>query len=180
MKIDIHRRIEAATNIAIIVVAVLLCVVLVKNHLIPKPASTTNNIAANTQNQLQVGAKLSLQGIDWAKNGQTLLLALSATCHFCSESAPFYQQLRKAGGDRIQMVAVLPQSISDSEDYLNKLGVSVDEIKQASLKSINVRGTPTVMLVNSDGVVVNEWVGKLPEQQEAEVLSKIWSDRTSN
>jgi thioredoxin-related protein len=162
------------------VVAVLLCVVLVKDYLIPKHALPTNGVSTDNQNQLQVGAKLSILGIDWAQNGQTLLLALSTTCHFCSESAPFYQQLLKERGGNTHIVAILPQSVSDGKDYLERLGISVDDVKQASLNSINVRGTPTLMLVDGNGAVVNEWVGKLPVNQEAEVLSKVQSNRTSN
>jgi thiol-disulfide isomerase/thioredoxin len=101
------------------------------------------------------------------------LLALSTTCHFCSESAPFYQQLAKERGSNTRIVAVLPQSVSDSKDYLNNLGIFVDEVKQESLNTINVRGTPTLMLVNGDGVVVDEWMGRLSVEQEAEVLSKL-------
>jgi thioredoxin-related protein len=180
MKTDIYKRIELATNIAILVVAGLLCMVLVKNYLIPKSASTTDNVANSNQEQLKADAKLSITEIDWANNGQTLLLALSTTCHYCTESAPFYQRLIKERGSNTRIVAVLPQSISDSQDYLNRLGLSVDEIKQASLKSINVRGTPTLMLVNGDGVVVSQWLGRLPVNQEAEVLSKVQSDRIRN
>jgi thioredoxin-related protein len=180
MKIDLPRKIEIVANIAIIVVATLLCVVLIRNYLTPHPPSTANSIVADNQNQLQTGTKLSVQGIDWAKNGQTLLLVLSTTCHFCSESAPFYQRLVKELGGNMHTVAVLPQSISDSKEYLDKLGVSVDEVKQASLSSINVRGTPTLLLVNGDGVIVNKWVGRLPVDQEAEVLSKVRNGQSSN
>jgi hypothetical protein len=84
----------------------------------------------------------------------------------------FYQQLAKThGGTRL--IAVLSQPVDEGKRYLGTLGVSVDEVKQASLDFINVRGTPTLLLVNSDGVVVKTWVGKLPAEQEAEVLSKI-------
>jgi thioredoxin-related protein len=180
MKTDIHRKIEFATNIAIVVVAVLLCVVLVKNHLISRSSPPTNGLEENNQNALQTGAKLSISEIDWEHNGQTLLLVLSTTCHFCSESAPFYQRIVKELGDNTRLVAVLPQSVNDSRDYLNSLGVSVDEVKQISFSSINVKGTPTLMLVNSKGIVINEWVGRLPSDQEAEVLSQVQSDRAGS
>jgi len=179
MKTEIHRKIELATNIAIMIVAALLCVVLVKNHLLSSPpAPTPNGLIANNQIQPQAGAKLSVPGIDWAENGQTLLLVLSTTCHFCSESAPFYQRLLKERNDSVRTIALLPQSVSESKDYLNDLGISVDEVKQASLKSINVRGTPTLLLVDGNGAVVNEWVGRLPLDQEAEVLRLIQSNPT--
>ncbi|OLE52276.1 MAG: hypothetical protein AUG51_18750 [Acidobacteria bacterium 13_1_20CM_3_53_8] len=178
---NLARKIELASNLAIILVSLLLGMVLVKNYLLNKSTSiqnaAANPVAANGQNL--VGTKISLPDVDWAKNGQTLVLALSSTCHFCSESAPFYQQLAKAH-DGTRLIAALPQTISEGERYLHALGVSVDGVKQASLDSINVRGTPTLMLVNSDGRVIDSWVGKLPVDQEAEVLSKVQSNRVSN
>jgi hypothetical protein len=116
--------------------------------------------------------KLSISGVDWAKNGQTLVLAISSTCHYCSESAPFYQRLARERGD-IRMLAVLPQPVEEGRRYLEKLGVEVDDVKQASLASMGVSGTPTLILVNKDGAVENSWVGKLPTVQETEVLGSL-------
>jgi thioredoxin-related protein len=173
MKTDLHRKTELATNLAIMVVAALLCVVLVKNYLIPKSASTTESIATNKQNQFQAGAKISVAGIDWTQNGQMLLLVLSTTCHFCSESAPFYQQLIKECGGNIRIVAVLPQSVSAGKDYLSRFGISVDDVMQVQFNSLGVRGTPTLIMVDSNGVVTDSWAGKLPNTEEAKVLDRV-------
>jgi hypothetical protein len=71
------------------------------------------------------------------------------------------------------LVAVLPQATEEGKRYLEGLGVDVNEIRQSSLSEIKVTGTPTLMLVNSDGIVTDSWVGKLPADQEADVLSKV-------
>lgn len=168
---NLAKKTELYANIAIIFVALLLSVVLVKKYLLTQPVQSGNNAILN--DSINVGTKVNLRDIDWSKNKQTLVLALSSSCHFCSESAPFYQRLVKERGSNIRLVAVLPQSVSEGEDYLNGLGVSVDEIKQAPLSSINVRGTPTLLLVNSGGAVVKEWVGQLPSDGEAEVIRQI-------
>jgi hypothetical protein len=164
-------------NVAIIIVAALLGLVVIKNYLITTPEPKTDSVAVDAEPRNQT--KISIPDVDWLKNGQTLVLALSTTCHFCTESGPFYQRLVKASGST-HLVAVLPQSVDEGKRYFEKLGVSVDEIKQASLSSIDVRGTPTLLLVNSDGIVVNTWVGKLQVAGEAEVLSKMQTDRASN
>lgn len=157
------KRIEIAANVAIIAVALLLGLVLIKNYLIVKQPENTAVFA--TKN-----APVSLPGVNWSKNDQTLVLAVSSTCHFCTESAPFYRQL--AAHNRARLIAVLPQSAEEGKLYLEGLGVAVDEIKQISLSSINVSGTPTLILVNNDGVITDTWVGKLQAAQEADVLSK--------
>jgi hypothetical protein len=37
----------------------------------------------------EAGENVSLSGVDWSKSDRNLVLALSTTCHFCSESADF-------------------------------------------------------------------------------------------
>jgi hypothetical protein len=58
---------------------------------------------------------------------------------------------------------------------LNKLGLTGLEIRSASLDSIHVRGTPTLILVNDKGEVTDQWVGKLAADREDEVIQKITS-----
>jgi hypothetical protein len=164
-------RVELLTNVAIIVVAVLLSFILVKNYLLRSspPQEVNHQLAVD---QTNIGQQLYLPNVDWAKNGQTVVLALSTTCHYCSESASFYRQLvQKRGNSRV--VVVMPQTVSTGQEYLRKLGVSVDEVKQVSIDSIGVQGTPTLLLVNSSGVITKEWVGKLHAEGEAEVLKQL-------
>jgi hypothetical protein len=51
--------------------------------------------------------------------------------------------------------------------------VHVDDIKQISLNTLGVRGTPTLLLVNDVGVVTDVWVGKLQLDQEVQVLTAL-------
>jgi thioredoxin-related protein len=168
---NLYKRVELLTNVAIITVAILLCVVLVKRYLLtPDAPAEAKPLAA--------GEKISLADVDWQKGRQTLLIVLSQGCHFCAESVPFYQRLAKEARSRgdIQLVAVLPQSPEEGQKYLDDLGVPIKEVKQAPLSAIKVRGTPTLILVDGKGMVVDAWVGKLPSDQEAEVLSKLQCD----
>jgi redoxin len=112
-----------------------------------------------------------------AKNGLTLLLILSSDCDYCSESAPFYQRLAKeiANQDGVRIVAVLPQAVSEGQKYLNKLGVSVTDVKQAAPPSVGAIATPTLILVNNEGVVADSWVGKLKPNDEASLMMRLHS-----
>jgi len=166
----ITQRLEVLTNLAIIFAAVLLSVVLIKNYLLPyysKDGPRDFSVPA--------GAKVSLPGVDWSNNNQTLLLVLQKGCHFCTESAPFYQRLVRetAGRENIHLIAVLPQTSDEGKKYLDDLGVTIEEVKQAQLDSIGVHGTPTLILVNNQGVVITSWVGKLSADGEAEVLRRL-------
>lgn len=168
---NLTKRIELFANVAIIVVAVILSLVLLKGYLftnspVPKPLSSV------AEGQRQTGAKVMLPEMNWQKNGSTLLLALSTTCHFCTDSAPFYQRIIKDRGDT-KLVALLPQTIDESKSYLQNLDVKLDEVKQVSLDTIGVAGTPTLILVNEDGNVKNVWVGLISPEQENEILNQI-------
>ena len=166
----LHKRVELLANIAIIAVAVLLGAVLVHRYLLtPAPPD------AAEQEQIKPGTKLSLPGVEWGAKRRTLLLALSTDCRYCTESAPFYQRLaeEKAKRGDLGILAVLPQTIDESMRYLGEHGIKVDAVRQAAPNAINVRGTPTLIMVDQTGSVVESWVGKLPPQKEAEVLSRL-------
>src|SRR5262249_34264823 len=113
-----EEKIEIASHIAIIIVAILIGIVLVKNYLLPdsKPKSNASNktaIASNTGEVGIVGKVISLPDTNWEKNGQTLVLALSTGCHFCTESAPFYKELvqKRAKQGNIRLVRLCTTSV---------------------------------------------------------------------
>jgi hypothetical protein len=175
--INSAKRIELLANIAIIVVALLLGAVLVKKYMFPSEQAT-----ASPDLRIQRGTQLSIPGVDWAQSNQTLLLVVSDTCHFCTDSADFYRRLvqeRSAkGGPRL--IAVLPQDVDKGKAYVDKLGVAVDGVKQSSLSAIGVKATPTLILVDRAGKTINSWVGQLREDKEAEVLSRFKTEQASN
>lgn len=164
----IRNKLEAAANAATIVAALLLSVVLVKVYLLPRKAL----LRADGGPAIAVGAKLNtaLPDVDWRKNGQTLVLAISTQCHFCTESAPFFRTLSSKAGKRIRIVALLPQPVETAQKYLSKEGVRVDQIKQVALSRIGVVGTPTMLLVNSEGTVTKLWEGELRAQEQEQAL----------
>lgn len=167
-----NKKIEVVANLAIILVACLLATVLVKNYLFKNHDGQASQQSMPQSQPKLAGANLSSLNVNWKQSKQTLVLVISNTCHFCTESAPFYKTLaeKKYGA---QLIAVLPQSAEEGTRYLANLGVAVDEVKQVSLSTIGVSGTPTLMLVNSDGVMINSWVGKLAPQDESLVLASL-------
>jgi len=161
-------KLETVANLSTIVVSLLLSIVLIRVFLLPegRPAAS----AAKPQVAKGTSLKGSLEGVDWSKNGRTLVLAISTRCHFCTDSAPFFQRLSKGRPANTKLLAVLPQAVDESRKYLEQEGVRVDDVRQAQLDSIKVRGTPTLLLVDSTGTVAEAWVGKLEPSQEEDVL----------
>ena len=173
---DFAKKVEIAAHIAIIVVAILVCVVLVKNYLLPRNEQQAN--APAPRQQVATGTRLSLPDVDWARNRRTLVAVLSTTCRFCTESASLYQQIAAERSKRedVKTIALFPQPVADAQQYLSGLGVTVDEIKQVEPSAVNARGTPTLLMVDETGTVQKVWVGKLPPDKEAEVLTQLRGD----
>ena len=172
---NFNKKIEILANLTIIVVAALLAVVMVKDHLLTRePASPRQSVNQPVESRKQIanGTNLSSLDVDWKQSKQTLVLAISSTCRFCTDSAPFYRTLIQNKRDT-RVVAVLPQPVEEGKVYLQKLGVAVDEVRQLPLNKLGARGTPTLLLVDPSGSIKNSWVGKLPREKEAEVLSNL-------
>jgi len=158
------RKIEIAANIAIVIVACVAVLVLIRNY----------RASSSLPPSIKAGTRLALKNENWSASSKNVVLAVSTTCRFCTESAPFYRALvEQCRRDHVRTIAVLPQPLDQAEAYLKGEGVTVDEIRQTPLSEIEIAGTPTLMLVDNQGVVRNVWVGKLPEEREKEVLNRI-------
>jgi thioredoxin-related protein len=176
------KKLEIVANVAIIVLAILLGGVIVKRYFFTSapPADTASAAAASAAapaSAIKPGSNVELANYNWSESDKTLVMVLSTTCHFCTESGPFYKRLIEARADKkkIRVVAVFPQTEAEGREYLQKLGIVADEIKTATPLSLGARGTPTLILTDSKGVAVTTWIGKLPTNREDEVLKVFTS-----
>lgn len=163
----IPKILEVSANIGIIIVSCLLTIAIVRSYFfnrLPPQNSPDNGFIEFNQ--------LSSLDINWKNSQQTLVLAISNTCPYCTDSAPFYKRLASGKGNT-RLVAILPQSLEEGRAYLNQLGISVDEIRQFRFNQIGVQGTPTIILVDRSGIVKKTWVGKLSPQEELVVLNTL-------
>jgi len=162
-----NKKLEMAANLATLLVALLLGYVLIDRFVVHKPPAAAPSIRA--------GDKIPLKDVDWRANGRTLVVVLQKGCHFCSESAPFYQKLAREAvqSGKVHVMAVLPQPPREAMDYLSEIGVPITDVRQVKLGEVNVRGTPTLLLVGNTGVVERMWIGKLPVDKESEVLHTL-------
>lgn len=168
---DWSKRLENATNICIIVFSIAMV------GLLGWRAVQMQSAKAQPQAAMHgpvVGTKVPIKGVDWTGSDKTLVMALSTQCHFCTDSAGFYQQLsEQAKAHHVRLVAVFPQPEAEAQAYMKNLKYQVTEVHQATLGSISVSGTPTLMLVDKQGVIQKTWVGRLQPDGEKEVKSKM-------
>ncbi len=87
---------------------------------------------------------------------------------------PFYRRVSdaaKLAGTRI--IGVAADDVETNRANLEKNGVRVDAVVSLSNNGIRLRATPSLVLVNRDGAVVNSWLGKLIPQLEADVIRAV-------
>jgi hypothetical protein len=160
------KRLEVAINVAILI-AFLMVAVLAGQRLFHSHTNTTRAIP-------QVGSKVSLAGVVWSNSNRNLVLALSTTCHFCSESAGFYRKIvPEASTHGIPVIAVLPQTPSEARSYLDGLGIQVQQVFQGPINSVEATGTPTLLVIDSNGRISKAWVGKLDAEREGQVIAAL-------
>lgn len=167
-----RKFLDIGSNAAILLVAIAITYVLVDRQFM----QPTTSVQSKPAPVLKAGDSLLSSPIDWTKGEKNLVLVLSAKCRFCSESMPFYRTIadRKTSNRELRMIALMPQEFGEASRYLDDGQVSVDEVVRLNPGSINVRGTPTLILVDREGVVLKTWIGKLTVEQEVDVLSNLF------
>ena len=148
-------KIEAAANVIVILVAVVVGSVFLKDRFSSAPPEPAG---------VKVGDKLpNLGGWDWAAHDQTLVLGLRKGCHFCEDSAPFYQRLtaQQQAGSNSTIVAVFPDAADAVKEVVQSEGLRVHALAGVPLEKLKISGTPTLLLVDRSGTVLNAWTGML-------------------
>lgn len=148
----LKSALEIAVNLALLAAAILVC-----TSFLNKPR--TPGDPAQLVGKPWTGPKLV---------NASLVMAVAPTCHFCSESFPFYRQLSAARGGNVKLIALVPDK-ADGSAYLGSGQIGVDGIESASVRDVGAKGTPTLFLV-SGGVVQQVWEGKLSPSREVEVM----------
>ncbi len=120
----------------------------------------------------EVFVDASLSGIDFSVAQKTLILVLQSDCVFCQESMPFYRRLLSDRGvTDVQVVAAAPPYDTRIGEYLVSEGVTVDSVVFVESGVLPVSGAPTLLMVDSKGLVTHAWLGLLNAEHESEVMS---------
>ena len=100
----------------------------------------------------------------------SLVLALSTNCQYCTASMPFYSALASLDvvrDGRIHLSAVSLQPEEQMRTYLASHAVPEVPVVLFRDSGLVIQGTPTVVLLDRSGTVVNSWSGQLrPDEEE--------------
>jgi hypothetical protein len=165
-KVRVKTGVEIISSAAVIVMAVLLCVSLLF-HYFSRPSGVA--LRHGLQNGQQIAA---LTGIDYRTSSKTVVIALSTKCS-CPESLELYKQVssvyRQAGSD-IQLVAVFPESQTDVETFMADAKLDFKGIANVNLDKLSIPGTPSIVLIDREGKVIDFWLGRVSGNSEKEAI----------
>jgi hypothetical protein len=114
----------------------------------------------------------SVEGLDFREVPSTAILFLQSTCKFCTDSMPFYRRLSEIPR-RGRLVVMGTESRERLEAYLAAHQFKPDRVIVVTPQATKVRGTPTILVVDTNGVVVEAWGGQLDSARELAVFRKI-------
>lgn len=166
----LSKKIEVLANFAIVLVALAIIVILAYKFFWGSPEPTPQSV------EVTVGQNLNLPNVDWSQNKQSLVLVLAKGCHFCSESTPFYQKIvqKLSNSNQTKLIAAFPHSVEIGKAYLQENSLIINDLRQVNFNQAKIRGTPTIFLVDEQGIIKNVWLGKIQsKEEEEEILGKI-------
>lgn len=165
------RLLDRIANISIIVAVVVFLFVIGRHELLP-PISQQQAQRLSEENQL-VGKSIQVPGVQFPRNHELLMFALSTKCPYCRESLPFYEELTEKIRGKDDLIAVFPQTQEQAQIWLKAANISVSQIVSARLDAFGISATPSLLLLDKSGKVERVWVGRLNAQGQAQLLSYL-------
>ncbi|MFL6196252.1 MAG: TlpA family protein disulfide reductase [Thermoanaerobaculia bacterium] len=163
---------DTLANIAIILVCAIAAVVLVRQHFFPpRPPGSAPQVEKGEQFD-------QLKTVLPAGTNRALVVAVQPGCHYCNDSMPFYKRLideRNSKSSPVKFIAAVPSDEAKAEENQKfaAAGTQPDHMVKLDFASVKVPGTPTILLVDNNGKVLDFWVGKLDSDREKEVLAEL-------
>jgi predicted transcriptional regulator len=114
-----------------------------------------------------------LSNIDYSKSDQTLLIALNSTCSYCQESLPLYRRVtsnRVRTDKALRVVGLFPNDAEEVVKYIQQNQLIIDTVAGVDFNALHISGTPTMILVDHNGVVKEFRNGKLSDRETDEFL----------
>ena len=158
-------KLEIATNILIILVALLIGGTYLKSHY------------GRQEGNLAIGETINAPpGYDWHSSAPTLVIAVRDGCVYCERSYPFYRQLQGLEHDKhlkAHLLMITPDDSARAAALLSGQGITSQAITDTPLGSIKVSSTPTLLLVDANGRLLQSWVGELDAAKSDALIAQL-------
>lgn len=173
------RILDPAANLAIILTCLVVCAVLVIRTTREKEFERVGLTALAPV--FPSGCTIAApDDVIYSAREFTVLVGLSSTCRYCQESMPFLRELDAEAwqrlGPRVRIVALGAEPVETLRTYLDNSGLSHFEARSVASDtplSAVARRTPSIVVVDRHGSVVDTWPGLLTDQRLNEVLDHL-------
>lgn len=164
---------ESATNGAVLLVTVLILSSFAVNYFY-RGRSAPQMISG-----FRKGQKISpVAGINYGDSTHTLLIAMNTQCDYCTRSIPFYNEIAKRTQNSkvpLQIVAAFPNPLEQVQKYVEQHQLNLATKNSVDMKQLNLSDTPTMILVDQGGNIIDFWVGAIPPEDQQRVLESLAS-----
>lgn len=153
-------------NISVVILAVVALSLLVDRYIAVRQSTLPSEVT--------LGERLNLDLTN--RSRPTLILALSTNCGYCSRNAPLYQRLsryRQEGARGLHISAIFPKDDSAADLYLANRHIAVDEVRHVDFSTLEIHSTPTLIIIDSQQIVRNVWVGFIVGVRERELIQAL-------
>lgn len=157
---------ERVSNLAITVTCIVILSAVARNWYSGPDRASVTGYRVNDQ----------VRGINpdvYRGSERTLLLFVRSTCHFCTASMDLYRRVVDAAGHSTRIVAVGPETQETLRKYFADNHVAISAAVNSSFTTALISATPTLLLVNGSGRILNIWVGQLPKPDEDRVMAAV-------
>lgn len=152
---------DTAVNVAVLAAAITVVAV----HVAPFLR------ASNTVTKRPYSIGDVIQQTDDLRFGRpTFLLITRSACEYCTQSMNLYRNIQRQGG---RVLAVTQESVETNRAYLEAHGVFPERVLPLLGTGLRAVPTPTLLLVDSGGMVRGAWWGKQDESGQREILGRI-------
>jgi hypothetical protein len=148
---------DTVANIAIILVCAIAAFILIRNNFFNK----NQQAAGPRPPEVEVGEQFdALRQVVPAGANRALVVAIDE---------------RNQKGSATKVIAAVPrdEAKADEQKTMAGAGVSPDALVTIDFQTIKVPGTPTILLVDNQGKVLDVWVGKQDPSGEKEILATL-------
>ena len=167
----VRTHLETATNVVVLAVVTIIIAIFAWGFF-------AQNSSPNIQKGLQKGTVFAaLPPHDFGAARRTIVLAMNSSCGYCNESIAFYRQVVEAANkNNVQVIAISQEKEISFKKYLSQSQLNIDARPQVDLNSYGIAATPTAILIDENGLILDFWVGKLSQESEKQVIKALMND----
>lgn len=158
-----------ADLVTVVVGIAVLAILLVRFSDRPAAPQRMPDTLPEMSDPLQIDASA---GIHFDLAQRTLILVLQSDCPFCQQSLPFYERLARRDRTGVQVVVAAPLGDDEIENQVSS--IEPDSVVLVAPASLPVSSTPTLLLVDKEGLVKSVWVGLLDPERQEEVVQTVF------